>query len=133
MASALIISCTSRPQYPQPGVKDGEVRIRISDVRELSPQFHTVIHDGKRYDFFIQSKDGEIEAYVDACIKCSPQKKGFRAEEKSLVCNACGERYPLSALQGVGSCHPIPLPGRESGEIFIISLDDILRKTRNPL
>lgn len=132
-ALLLAASCTSKPQYPTAPTSADEIRIDISSLAEYSPRFYSIEHGGKRYDFFIQSAGGAIESYIDACIKCSPQRLGFRVEDKSLICKACNEGYPLGNLNGIGSCYPIPLPGMRTGNEYVIKLSDLIRKTKDPL
>lgn len=129
----LAAACTSKPGHQAAPVRGDEIRIDISGLMELTPRFYSVEQGGKRYDFFIESAGGTIESYIDACIKCSPRKLGFRVEDKSLVCKACNESYPLDELQGVGSCYPIPLPGKLIGNEYVIKLSDLKRKTKDPI
>lgn len=133
IALALLISCAQKPPHTEIPVTDGEVRVDVSGIKEAVPLFFSAHIEGRRYDFFIQSMDGEVAAYVDACLKCAPQKKGFRVEDDRLTCNACGESFPLDELSGIGSCHPIPLPGELKGTTFTIKVPDLVRKCRYPI
>jgi uncharacterized membrane protein len=131
--AVLLISCTHKPPYSEAPVVSDEIRIDITGTGQKLPAFFSVHREGRRYDFFLQIIDGEVSSYADACLKCAPQRKGFRVEGGRLACNACGESFPLDELSGIGSCHPIPLKGELKGNTYAIKVAELIKKTRYPL
>ena len=129
----LLSGCATKPEYPAPPVSGDEIVITASSLAEMTPRFYSYSKDGKRYDFFVISINGEVSSYVDACFECGPKKKGFVKDGRRLRCKYCGESFPLESLTGIGSCYPIPLEGEEIGDRYIISIEQLIRKTKYPL
>ena len=129
----MVMGCARKPEYPKAPVTDDNVIIEIKTLNDMQPVFYTLQSEGRRYDFFVQSINGEIAAYLDACYKCAPKQKGFRVEGRKLHCNACGESFRLDSLDGVGSCYPLTLKGEIIGGNYLIKVSEIIRKTRYPL
>ncbi|MBU4441202.1 MAG: DUF2318 domain-containing protein [Actinobacteria bacterium] len=66
---------------------------------------------GKAVSFFVV-KDGAgvYHAAADTCQVCYQGKLGFRQEGSSMVCNNCGQSYPLEKIATEkGGCNPIPI------------------------
>ncbi|MAE49258.1 hypothetical protein CMI48_00355 [Candidatus Pacearchaeota archaeon] len=85
-------------------------------------------HDGIKF-FVVQAQDGSIKTAFDACDVCHGSKKGYRQEGDNMICNNCGNSYPISGLgtentKG-GGCWPGYLPTTTQGQNLIISLSDI--------
>ena len=75
--------------------------------------------------------DNDIQSYFDACAKCYPEKKGFRFEDKSLVCNLCNVGYSLHTFkEGSGSCYPFKLEGLLKDNIYEIDKESIIEGER---
>jgi uncharacterized membrane protein len=133
MSIMLITGCAKKPEYREAPVAEGEIVIDISSLKGKTPVFFSYHQDGRRYDFLVQSVEGEVRSYVDACFKCAPKKKGFEASGNRLRCRKCGESFPLENLSGIGSCYPIPLNGEVRGDIYVIKIEQLIEKTRYPL
>ncbi|NOX19784.1 MAG: DUF2318 domain-containing protein [Nitrospirae bacterium] len=119
----LVTSCQGKPAYEPVEVKKGYVIIDITGLKDSEPSFYSVKLNKKRIDFFLLRLGKDIESYLDACMKCYPNKKGFRADGFYLICKYCNERYPLDSLQkGIGSCYPIPLKGYLEGKLYKIDI-----------
>ena len=85
-------------------------------------------HDGIRF-FVVKALDGSIKTAFDACDVCYGSKKGYRQEGNNMICNNCGNSYPISGLgtentKG-GGCWPGYLPSNIQGQNLIILLSDI--------
>jgi len=129
----LITGCARKPEYREAPVVKDEIAVSISTLTGKTPVFFSYIHEGKRYDFFVQSVDGEVRAFVDACFKCAPKQKGFETERGRLRCRACGESFQLENLSGIGSCYPIPLSGELREGTYFVRIDQLFAKSRYPL
>ena len=129
----LISGCARKPEYTEAPVIGEEIIIDTGALNGKTPVFFTLHHDGRRYDFLVQSVKGEVRSYVDACSKCAPKKKGFEVAGRKLRCRACDQSYPLDNLSGIGSCYPIPLEGVHRGDSYIINKANLIKKTRFPL
>ena len=75
------------------------------------------------------SDNGLIKTAFDACDVCYGSYKGYRQEGDSMICNNCGNSYPISGLgtenKGGGGCWPGYLPSEIKGEYLIIKKSDI--------
>ncbi|MEK7104181.1 MAG: Fe-S-containing protein [Patescibacteria group bacterium] len=62
------------------------------------------------YFFVVKDKNGIIRAAANACQVCFRERKGFHQEENEMVCNNCGNRYPLEKIATEkGGCNPGPI------------------------
>lgn len=125
-----VSSCAQMPSYAEAPREGGEVRVPLAKLSEGLPVFYSYSKGGKRANFFVVLRDGEARSYLDACAKCGPKKKGFRVSGEKLICNACGVAHPLDALDGVGSCHPLPLKGILRDDYFAIEEKELEKALR---
>lgn len=130
MVLFLLASCTEKPAHQPAQISEDNVSIGLSALKEGKPVFYSYHHEGGRTDFFVLLVNGVPESYLDACFKCSPRKKGFSFKDGNVICNACGESYPVDSLKGVGSCYPIPLKGRTEGGRYVIEASDLIKAGR---
>lgn len=128
--SLVLAACAEKPTYQEVGLAGDEVVIALDGLREAEPVFYSFHHEGKKIDFIVLKIDGEVQSYFDACAKCFPKKLGYRAADGELRCVACGERYPLDDLRGIGSCYPVLLEGKPVGQNYIIKKAAIIRGAR---
>ena len=126
MLSVLMASCTGKQDYPSAPLRGNDVVINTSSMKEGAPVFYSFHKEGRRVDFFVVMVDGVPSAYLDACRKCGPKKKGFRFVDGKLLCLACGEGYSIREIEGVGNCHPISLSERIEGNNLIIEEGELL-------
>ena len=103
----------------------GDVEISLDEISE-SAKFYDI--DGVRF-FAVRAEDGLIKTAFDACDVCYGSKKGYRQEGAYMVCNNCGNKYPISGLgtenlKG-GGCWPGYLPSKIVGENLVIKKKDI--------
>jgi len=121
-----LVSCSRKPDYPEASIDGGEIKLSVDSLPEGEPVFHSFEHEGTKIDYLVLKIRGRVESYFDACAKCSPRKLGYRVQGDRLVCVACGQRYPIDDLRGVGSCYPIPLRGSLEGESYVIRTADVI-------
>ena len=108
-------------------VKNSNEDITIS-VSEISGTAKFYEQDGIRF-FAVKADDGSVKTAFDACDVCYYSKKGYRQEGDYMVCNNCGNKYPIIGLgtenlRG-GGCWPGYLPSRIEGENLIIKTSDL--------
>ncbi len=130
LVAVTLFSCARKPTYPENRSPSGEIRFAIEALRDREPEFHSLVHEGTRIDYIVLKINGHMESYFDACAKCYPKKLGYRKEGGYLKCVACGQRYPLEDLGGIGSCHPLKLAGRVEGDSYVIEKSDIIKGLR---
>ncbi len=79
------------------------------------------------YFFVVKDKNGIYRAAANACAVCFKTYKGFRQEDNEIVCNNCGNRYPIEKIATEkGGCNPGPInPNLEvrNGKIIIKQAD----------
>ncbi len=123
MIALAVSSCDRMPVYKNPPLnRAGDIAINIRTLREGTPEFYSFAMGGKKIDFFLVRTGGDVQSYFDACAMCYPRKLGYRVEDGKIVCRACNVSYTIDELKtGIGSCHPIALPGRSENGSYIIT------------
>lgn len=107
----------------------GQISITANVFNDnLAHYYHTELPDGKMiYFFVVKDKDGIYRAAANACQVCFDARMGFRQEGDFMVCNTCGNKYPLSKIATEkGGCNPGPInPNLEmqNGNIVIEQQD----------
>jgi len=74
--------------------------------------------------FVVRDKDGNVKTAYDACDVCYRSKKGYRQEGEDMICNNCGNHYPVSGIgtQNLkGGCWPSYLKNSNDGEYLVIT------------
>ncbi len=118
---AAIASCSPQTLYSSPPVVGSNVVFEIAQLRPEIPVFFTYRLGDKNINFFVIDIRGKVQSFLDACVTCYPRKKGYRAEDDTVVCRACSQRFSVFTLeQGIGGCYPIKLAGRRAGTNYII-------------
>lgn len=79
------------------------------------------------YFFVIKDRNGIFRAAANACQVCFKTYKGFRQEGDEIVCNNCGNRYPIEKIATEKSgCNPGPINPNlkvRNGQIIINQTD----------
>jgi len=93
-------------------------------------KFYEFETGGKTLRFFaVEASDGSIKTAFDACDVCFSSQKGYRQEGKDLVCNNCGNKYPIDGLgtknKAGGGCWPGYLPSKVEGGNLVIEKADL--------
>ena len=86
--------------------------------------------DRKRIKYFaVRTEDGSVKTAFDACDVCYNSNKGYRQEGDYVVCNNCGNRYPISGLgtenKTPGGCWPGYIPNNIEGDNILIKIQDL--------
>tara|TARA_Y100000310_G_scaffold151164_1_gene150698 strand:+ start:5506 stop:5937 length:432 start_codon:yes stop_codon:yes gene_type:complete len=102
-----------------------DFKISLSEISEQAVFYE---QNGVRF-FAIRAEDGSIKTAFDACDVCYSSNKGYRQEGDYMICNNCGNKYPISGLgteniRG-GGCWPGYLPSKIQGEYLVIKQKDI--------
>lgn len=91
---------------------NGEILLNKDMFSDGKAKFYNVLMpDGKTiYFFVVMDKNGVYHAAANACVVCSKTYKGFRQEGNEIVCNNCGNRYPVEKIATEkGGCNPGPI------------------------
>ena len=93
-------------------ISDDKVLIAASEVSDGDAHyFNTEMPDGETVFYFVvKSPDGKIRAAANGCQVCGAALQGFHQEEDFMVCNTCGNSYPLDKIATEkGGCNPAPI------------------------
>ncbi|MFC2142961.1 DUF2318 domain-containing protein [Candidatus Aenigmatarchaeota archaeon] len=106
-----------------------EFTVPLSEVSE-NAKFYEYDSDGKTIRFFaVKASDGTIKTAFDQCDVCYRSGKGYRQEGDNMVCNNCGNKYPIIGLgtenKNPGGCWPSYLPSKIEGDNVIIKKSDL--------
>jgi hypothetical protein len=90
---------------------DNQITLDLSTLGAQAHFYHVALPDGKTvYFFVVKDKNGVIRAAANACQVCFSTKRGFHQEDGWMVCNTCGNRYPLEKIATEkGGCNPVPI------------------------
>lgn len=111
------------------GSSENTVSIPLSEI-SANAKWYEYDSSGTTIKFFVvKSADGSIKTAFDACDVCYGAKKGYSQQGDLMVCNNCGNKYPISGLgtentRG-GGCWPGYLPSKIRGDSIIIKKSDI--------
>ncbi|HEY6010181.1 MAG TPA: Fe-S-containing protein [Nitrospirota bacterium] len=116
-----MLSCSRQPVYPPAPQNGQDIVIEVSSLEPEVPKFHTYRFQGKSISFFALKMDNKISSFLDACANCYTHKQGYRHDEGTVTCRACGMKFSIHQLEkGLGSCYPIRIEGRlENGNYLI--------------
>ncbi|MAH48357.1 hypothetical protein CMI37_21205 [Candidatus Pacearchaeota archaeon] len=70
------------------------IKIPLNEVSRTAAFYD---YDGIKF-FVVKAKDGSVKTAFDACDVCHGSKKGYRQEGDDMICNKCGNYYPISGL-----------------------------------
>jgi len=110
-------------------LENGEIKLKASIFNDNQTRFYNVkMTDAKIiYFFVVKDKNGIYRAAANACAVCFKTYKGFHQEGNEIVCNNCGNRYPIEKIATEkGGCNPGPIsPNLEvkDGKIIIKQAD----------
>ena len=93
-------------------LENGEVKLTASIFNDNQARFYNILMpSGKTIYFFVlKDKNGIYRAAANACQVCFKTYKGFRQEGDEIVCNNCGNRYPIEKIATEkGGCNPAPI------------------------
>lgn len=120
-----------------PSGADGFVSIPLSEITTKAKYYEYDSERIKTKFFTVKANDGTIKTAFDACDVCYTEKKGYRQEGNYMVCNNCGNRYPIDGLgtknKTPGGCWPSYLPNTLEGDNIIIKKSDLENNRRRAL
>ena len=90
---------------------DGSVQLETGLFDDTSVIYYNLDIDGTIiYFFVVKDKNGVYRVAANACQVCADSKMGFRVEGDFMVCNTCGNKYPLEKISTEkGGCNPVPI------------------------
>jgi len=114
-------ACSGQPAYPEPTKIGRYALVDVSRLPSETPEFFTYHYGGKKINFFVVKSKDRVLSFLDACVRCYTEKRGYRYEGGYVICRACNMRYPVSEIEkGFGSCYPIKLAGHvQNGKYYI--------------
>lgn len=104
---------------------NGLAEIDISDLEKNKVRFFNTDLSGKKvYFFIVRDGEGVYRAAANECQVCFSARTGFRQEGDEIVCNNCGNRYPLNRIATEkGGCNPAPIDPDIKAENGIIRIE----------
>ena len=110
------------------------ITIPLSEISEEANWYEYDFGNTKIKYFAVQANDGSIKTAFNECDVCFGSKRGYRQEGEFMVCNNCGNKYPIVGLgtenRGGGGCWPGYLPSQVEGDKLVISVSDIEKGAR---
>jgi len=105
-------------------VNNGVVQIPQQDLEGGQARFYKVATSTGDISFFlVKSQDGVIRAAFDTCDVCYKEKKGYRQEGNSMICNNCNQAFRTDMINVVkGGCNPAPLQRELRGNDVVIEV-----------
>lgn len=109
-------------------LKNNQITLDSKIFNDGKAHFYNTEIGGKLIHFFVvKDKNGVYRAAANACQVCASAKMGFRQVGGFMVCNTCGNRYPLEKIATQkGGCNPVPInPSLEvkDGKVIIDQSD----------
>lgn len=92
-----------------------ENEVVVVPVQELDKNsmhfFHVLLPSGITvYLILVRDNQGIFRAAANACQLCFPAGDGFHLEGDLVICNVCGNPYPLEKIgTEKGDCNPVPI------------------------
>lgn len=125
---AFVLTQGATDGYARVQSSGGEVRLDLSKIDDgQAHYFRYATQKGEVSFFVIKSVDGVMRAAFDACDVCYLEKKGYRQEGDTMVCNNCNTIFRSDLINLVkGGCNPAPLSRRIEAGQLVISDQDLL-------
>lgn len=104
---------------------DGQIVLESKIFTDSLAHYYNIeLPNGKIIYFFIIKDGSDIyRAAANACQVCFDARMGFRLEGDFMICNTCGNKYPLEKIATEkGGCNPGPINPNlkaENGKIII--------------
>lgn len=92
--------------------ENGQIKLSAAIFSDNQTRFFNVkMSDDKViYFFVVKDKNGIYRAAANACQVCFSVRKGFHQEDDEIVCDNCGNRYPIEKIATEkGGCNPAPI------------------------
>jgi len=117
----IAIGGTDAIAIPLASIQPGEARFFI---------YHG--HAGSETRLIVARDDqGRVQAVLDACERCYPYHRGYRAAHDVLTCNFCATNYKLGVMaHGMAGCQPVKIPFRTVGQAIRIETAELERQSK---
>ncbi len=113
------------------GGSSSTINVPLSSISAQAKWFEYDSGGVKIRFFAVKASDGSVKTAFDSCDVCYDSKKGYRQEGDKMVCNNCGNSYPISGLgtenRNPGGCWPSFLPNKIVGDNVVIEKSDLDR------
>lgn len=98
-------------QGGQVSIKNGQIILDSTVFSSNLVNYYNAELNGKTvYFFVVKDKNGVYRAAANACQVCHESRTGFTQEGDYMVCNTCGNKYPLEKIATEkGGCNPVPI------------------------
>jgi uncharacterized membrane protein len=110
------------------------VNIPLSEITQQAKWYEYDSNGVKIRFFAVKADDDSIKTGFDACDICWNSRKGYRQEGTYMICNNCGNRYPISGLgtenKRPGGCWPGYLPSSIRGDNLVITKSNLEKGRR---
>ncbi|MFH1663954.1 MAG: DUF2318 domain-containing protein [archaeon] len=110
-------------------VPTDSISIPLSSISENAKWFEFESNGTTIRFFAVKASDGSIKTAFDACDVCFASKKGYSQNGNEMVCNNCGNKYPIDGLgtenKNGGGCWPGFLPNKVVGDSIVIKKSDL--------
>jgi uncharacterized membrane protein len=101
----------------------GDISFPLSDFADGQARFYTYTTAlGKQIRFFVmRSADGVTRAAFDTCDVCFKERRGYRQQGSSMICNNCEQAFHSASINEVrGGCNPAPLERMVVGDRLVL-------------
>jgi len=109
--------------------EEGFFEIPVSEVTGDAKWYEYDLNGTVIKFFAVMASNGSIKTAFDACDICYASKKGYSQDGENMVCNNCGNRYPINGLgaenKTPGGCWPGYLPSEIKEDNVLIKKSDL--------
>jgi hypothetical protein len=104
----------------------GDLRITKADI-SATVTFHPFTSGSVKLELLaVRAPDGTIRVALNTCQVCWSSGRGWYTQQGDVVvCNNCGNRFPLSRIgREKGGCNPVPVPAEartEDAKYLVVS------------
>lgn len=105
------------------------ITIPLSSLSKEAKWFEYNVNGAKVRFFAVEASNGSIKTAFDSCDVCYYANKGYSQEGSYMVCNNCGNKYPIDGLgtenKKSGGCWPGYLPSKIEGNNLVIQEENL--------
>jgi uncharacterized membrane protein len=117
----ITISGTEAVEIPIASIAPGEARFFVYHARDGGETLLIVARDDQ----------GHLQAVLDACERCYPNRRGYSADHGGLTCNYCATHYKVGEIShGMAGCQPVKIPFRTVGQAIRIGTLELERQSK---
>jgi uncharacterized membrane protein len=102
----------------------GDISFPLTEFADGNARFYSYTTAmGKQIRFFVmRSADGVTRAAFDTCDVCFKERRGYRQQGSSMICNNCGQAFHSGSINDVrGGCNPAPLDRTLVGDRLVLT------------